>query len=226
MTERQGAGQAHGDGTSSALSPKYAALLRRLQEIQQEVEKDAKDQQDMVAAIEFLVADQRDIEKDAKEKNHQDMVAAQRLLAASEKHGVDGVVLLRFLCGAEDTGPHHKEIIKELIDWIAKGVEAPLLAGAVEDALVGALRRGKPFRDLYPGMYRKRFGLPKRPLKRLNSTHPAPLEATLDCARCGVKPDPSRGAERRLACAVELAQRGAPGRNSGAPAESREPVPV
>ena len=50
-------------------------------------------------------------------------------------------------------------------------------------------------------MYRKRLDpSSRRPLEPLNSTHPAPLEAT--CARCGVKPDPYPGARHAFSCTI------------------------
>ena len=208
MTERQGAGQTQGDGTSSALSPKYAAVLRRLQERQQDT-REAKNA-DWVAALERGIAYRSD----------QDIAAAaiQHLQARFKKHGAgalrraDAVDVLWVLCGKKDTDPNDKETIKELIGFIAAGDEAHLLADEVRDALQLGLRQGKPFEDQYK-MYRKRLNpRVRRPLKPLNSTHPAPLEANLDCARCGVKPDPYRGGARRLSCSLELGQKGgAPG---------------
>ena len=178
MTERQRAGRAHEEGTSNA---------------------------DFVAAIERGIAYRGDKDTTA---------AIQHLQARFKKHGADAlrrtdaVDLLWFLCGKKGTDPNDKDTIKDLIGFIAAGDEAYLLADEVRDALQLGLRHGKPFKDQYQ-MYRKRLNpRARRPLKPLNSTHPAPLEATLDCARCGVKPDPSRGAERRLSCSLELVQKG------------------
>ena len=113
---------------------------------------------------------------------------------------MDAVDVLWFLCGKKNTDPNDKETIKKLIGFIAAGDEAPLLAAEVRDALQLGLRHGKPFKDQYQ-MYRKRLDpLSRRPLKPLNSTHPAPLEAT--CAHCGVKPDPNPGTRHAFSCTL------------------------
>ena len=132
---------------------------------------------DWVAALERRIAYRSD----------QDIAAAaiQHLQARFKKHGADAlrradaVNVLWFLCSKKNTDPNDKETIKELIGFIAAGDEAHLLADEVRNALQFGLRHGKPFKDPYQ-MYRKRLNpRVRRPLKPLNSTHPArPLRPT------------------------------------------------
>ena len=169
MTERQGAGRAHEEGTSKA---DWAAAFER---------RPLKSDQDIAAAMQHL---------QARFKKHGEGVLRR----------VDAVDVLWFLCGKKNTAPNDKESIKKLIGLIAAGDEAHLLAAEVRDALQLGLRHGKPFKDQYQ-MYRKRLDpSSRRPLEPLNSTHPAPLEAT--CARCGVKPDPYPGARHAFSCTI------------------------